>query len=89
MEYYDPYATSFKDEQGRSVHTVKYDPDAFSQYDCMVLITNHRSFSYHELAEMGVPIIDTRNAFAEIKSDNIHKLGTGIQHQDVKVLVGA
>ena len=89
VDYYDPYATSFQDEQGGSVHTVKYDPDAFAQYDCMVLVTNHRSFSYHELAEMGVPIIDTRNAFADIKSDNIHKLGTGIHHEDAKVLVGA
>jgi len=89
VDYYDPYATSFKDEQGHVVHTVKYDPEAFSQYDCMVLITNHRSFSYHELAETGVPIIDTRNAFADIHSDNIHKLGTGIRPKDVKVLVGA
>lgn len=89
VEYYDPYATSFKDEHGAVVNTVKYDPKAFAGYDCMVLITNHRSFSYHELAELGVPIIDTRNAFADIQSDNIHKLGTGIQSSKVKVLVGA
>jgi len=89
VEYYDPYATSFKDEHGNIVHSVKYDADAFAQYDCMVLITNHRSFSYHELAEMGVPIIDTRNAFVDIKADNIHRMGTGINHKEVKVLVGA
>ncbi|RXZ82077.1 nucleotide sugar dehydrogenase [Paenibacillaceae bacterium] len=89
VDYYDPYATSFKDEHDQIVHTIKYDADAFAQYDCMVLITNHRSFSYHELAEMGVPIIDTRNAFADIQSDNIHKLGTGINYTDAKVRVGA
>jgi len=89
VEYYDPYATTFKDEQGHIVQTVKYDPDVFSQYDCMVLITNHQSFNYDELAEMGVPIIDTRNAFANIESDNIHKLGTGINQKDAKVPVGA
>ncbi len=89
VDYYDPYATSFRDEQGLTVHTVEYDPEVFAQYDCMVLITNHRSFSYHELAEMGVPIIDTRNAFATIQSDHIHKLGTGMQPPHVKVAVGA
>lgn len=89
VDYYDPYATSFKDEHGSTVHTVQYDPEAFSQYDCMVLITNHRSFSCHELAELGVPIIDTRNAFADIQAEHIHKLGTGMQAAVVKVAVGA
>lgn len=89
VQFYDPYATSFKDAHGKNVHSVKYDSAAFAGYDCMVLITNHRSFSYHELAELGVPIIDTRNAFAGIKSDNIYKLGTGITKSDRKVYVGA
>lgn len=88
VDYYDPYATSFRDEQGNIVESVKYDAAAFAGYDCMVFITNHRSFSYHELAELDVPIIDTRNAFAEIKSDNIYKLGTGIKKKEVKVPVG-
>lgn len=88
VDYYDPYATSFRDEQGNIVESVQYDASAFAGYDCMVFITNHRSFSYHELAELGVPIIDTRNAFAGIKSDNIYKLGTGIKKTDVKVAVG-
>jgi len=88
VEYYDPYATSFRDEHGRTVHSVKYDAAAFAQYDCMVLITNHRCFSYHELAALGVPIIDTRNAFAGVTSDNIYKLGTGIKKSEVKVAVG-
>ncbi|WP_274362023.1 nucleotide sugar dehydrogenase [Paenibacillus thermotolerans] len=88
VDYYDPYATNFKDERGQTVHSVTYDTAAFSRYDCMVLITNHRCFSYHELAALGVPIIDTRNAFAEVQSDNIYKLGTGIKKAEVKVAVG-
>lgn len=87
VDYYDPYATSFRDEQNHIVYSVKYDPAAFAQYDCMVFITNHRCFSYHELAALGVPIIDTRNAFAGITSNNIYKLGTGIQKSQPKVAV--
>nr|WP_026074167.1 nucleotide sugar dehydrogenase [Brevibacillus massiliensis] len=91
VQFYDPHATSFRDAQGNVVHSVKYDRCAFASYDCMVLITNHRSFDYQELADLGVPIIDTRNAFADIKSDNIYKLGTGISKTErkVKVYVGA
>jgi len=88
VDYYDPYATSFRDEEGNLVPSVSYDASAFAQYDCMVLVTNHRSFSYHELAELSVPIIDTRNAFAEIKADHIYKLGSGIKQNEVKVAVG-
>ncbi|WP_134702672.1 nucleotide sugar dehydrogenase [Ammoniphilus sp. YIM 78166] len=87
VDYYDPYATSFRDAEGQIVQSVKYDPAVFARYDCMVFITNHRSFSYHELADLGVPIIDTRNAFAEIQSENIYKLGTGIKKTEVKVPV--
>ncbi|USG64377.1 nucleotide sugar dehydrogenase [Brevibacillus ruminantium] len=89
VQFYDPHATSFRDDQGNVVHSVKYDSSAFAGYDCMVLITNHHSFRYQELADLGVPIIDTRNAFADIKSDNIYKLGTGITKTDRKVIVGA
>jgi UDP-N-acetyl-D-glucosamine dehydrogenase len=88
VEYYDPYATSFQDERDNTVYSVKYDTAAFARYDCMVFITNHRCFSYHELAALGVPIIDTRNAFAGIQSDNIYKLGTGIKNSEAKLAVG-
>jgi len=85
VDYYDPYATSFRDEMGGTVKSVDYDLSAFAKYDCLVFITNHRSFRCQELADLGVPIIDTRNAFAEIKADNIYKLGTGIRKNKVKI----
>ncbi|GIQ70636.1 nucleotide sugar dehydrogenase [Xylanibacillus composti] len=88
VDYYDPYAGSFQDEQGSTVRSVDYDLSAFSQYDCMVLITNHRCFHIRELADLGVPIIDTRNAFADMQVDNVYKLGAGIQGREVKLAVG-
>jgi UDP-N-acetyl-D-glucosamine dehydrogenase len=87
VDYYDPYAATFRDEHHQLVYSVKYDPSSFAKYDCMVLITNHRCFNYHELAELGVPIIDTRNAFAGISMDNIYKLGTGIPNTEAKLAV--
>ncbi|MNG28961.1 hypothetical protein D3C84_1143120 [compost metagenome] len=70
------------------MHSVNYDLSAFAGYDCMVLITNHRVFNNRELAELDVPIIDTRNAFVDIQRDNIYKLGTGIRQQEVRLAVG-
>lgn len=87
VQYYDPYSSFFQDERGNKVHSVDYNLSAFVQYDCMVLITNHSSFNKEELAGLGVPIIDTRNAFADVQSGNIYKLGTGVKGRDVELAV--
>ncbi len=88
VDYYDPYARSFQDKQDGTVLSVDYDHAAFAQYDCMVLITNHQCFDNRELAGLGVPIIDTRNAFEATAFDNIYKLGAGIGGREVKLAVG-
>jgi UDP-N-acetyl-D-glucosamine dehydrogenase len=88
VEYYDPHAVSFLDKEGNTVQSVNYDLSAFAEYDSMVLITNHRCFNNRELADLGVPIIDTRNAFVDIQGDNIYRLGTGIRKREVKLAVG-
>ncbi|NQX62884.1 nucleotide sugar dehydrogenase [Paenibacillus qinlingensis] len=88
VDYYDPHAVSFLDKDGETVQSVNYDLSAFAEYDGMVLITNHRCFNNRELAELGVPIIDTRNAFVDIPGDNIYRLGTGIRKSEVRLAVG-
>lgn len=87
IDYYDPHATHFKNKAGKTVHTIDYDLPAFQTYDCMVLITNHQSFDYEQLADLNIPILDTRNAFKGIHRPNIHKLGYTEQEsvRDVEV----
>lgn len=90
VEYYDPYAVSFRDKHGETVHSVAYDPAQFKKYDCMVLITNHSGLDYGEIAAMGVPIIDTRNAFKNYTLPHIYKIGHSVQHveePDVALIV--
>lgn len=84
VDYYDPYAQSFINKQGHIVHSIDYDLEQIKTYDCMVLVTNHRSFDYQELANQGIGIIDTRNAFDGIHRPNIYKIGTSISIQPVK-----
>lgn len=87
VDYYDPYAVSFVSKEGQTVTSIDYDLEAFASYDCMVLITNHRCFNYQELADVGVAIIDTRNAFDGIQNPNIYKIGTAVAIRQEKEMV--
>ncbi|MGO0060096.1 nucleotide sugar dehydrogenase [Brevibacillus fluminis] len=84
VDFYDPYAQSFRDKHGNVIPSISYDLERMKTYDCMVLVTNHRCFHYQELADLGVGIIDTRNAFDGIRSPNIYKIGTPISIQQEK-----
>ena len=81
VEYYDPFATSFKDQEGETVRSVAYHLDKFRAYDCFVLVTDHDAFAYGELAALGVPIVDTRNALKEFDLPHIHRLGAPVEQQ--------
>jgi nucleotide sugar dehydrogenase len=78
VDYYDPYAKSFKDKNGDTVESIEFDLRKIATYDCMVVITNHRSVPYGELARLGVAIFDTRNSFHQYDMPHIYKLGTPI-----------
>ncbi|WP_334071744.1 MULTISPECIES: nucleotide sugar dehydrogenase [Paenibacillus] len=79
VEYYDPYATSFRDKHGISVPSVAYDLEKFKSYDCIVLVTNHSNLDYGAIANLGVPIVDTRNAFRDFRLPHIYKIGHSVQ----------
>ncbi|MCA0971405.1 nucleotide sugar dehydrogenase [Halobacillus litoralis] len=76
VDYYDPNAHSFIDDDEEVVQSIPYSREQLKKYDCMVLVTNHSDFNYDELADVGVPIVDTRNAFQHYDEEHIHKLGT-------------
>jgi len=76
VDYYDPYVGSFKDKRGDVVKSIPYDLQSMSKYDCMVTVTHHQLLPYKELADLGVPIFDTRNAFKTYDLPHIYKLGT-------------
>jgi UDP-N-acetyl-D-glucosamine dehydrogenase len=84
VDYYDPHAVTFKDKHGQEVKSVEYDIREWNKYDIMVLITNHSAFNYRELADLGVAILDTRNAFDGIHVPHLYKLGTSIAPVEAK-----
>ncbi len=81
VDYYDPFATSFRDQHDATVHSVPYNLEQFRTYDCFVLITDHDAFDYGELASLGVPIVDTRNALKAYDLPHIYKLGAPVEHK--------
>lgn len=78
VDYYDPYAASFREKSGGVVHSVAYDLDKFKTYDCIVLVTNHSNFDYEGIARLGVPIVDTRNAFRDYPLPHVYKIGHSV-----------
>lgn len=81
VDYYDPFATSFRDRNGDTVTSLPYRLEQFRAYDCFVLITDHAAFNYGELAGLGVPIVDTRNAMRAFDLPHIYKLGAPVEHR--------
>lgn len=89
VQYYDPYATSFRDKNGVTVNTIEYDLGKFRAYDCIVLVTNHSDLDYAAIANLEVPIVDTRNAFKQFNLPHVYKIGHSVQHvveKEVEVL---
>lgn len=84
VDYYDPYATSFREKSGSVVHSVSYELDKLKMYDCIVLVTNHSNLDYGAIAGLGVPIVDTRNAFRDYSLPHIYKIGHSVHPVNVE-----
>jgi len=69
VDYHDPYIPH--------IHQDDWDMDsvtdlnsALSSSDCVVIVTNHKSYNYSELLEKSKLIVDTRNALGKIGRGN-------------------
>lgn len=71
--YNDPYVPSIS-YKGLALESVALDEDALDRADCVLLVTNHRSYPYERIANQAKLIVDTRNAFAEYPGPHIHHL---------------
>jgi UDP-N-acetyl-D-glucosamine dehydrogenase len=70
FEIHDPYVTEFHHEKnGKTYTTVAM--GNLMKYDLIIVITDHSNVDYQKIADSGVAILDTRNAFKGIKASNI------------------
>jgi len=73
FEIHDPYVAEFHHEKNDKMYkTVSL--GNLNKYDLIVLITDHSIVDYQMIADSGVAILDSRNAFKNIQAKNIELL---------------
>jgi UDP-N-acetyl-D-glucosamine dehydrogenase len=66
VSYHDPYCPTVKIGE----HAMKSVPfEKLDSYDCVVVVTDHGSVDYKQVAAKAKVVIDTRNAMKSVKAD--------------------
>lgn len=78
VSYYDPFIPNIK-IKGSEINSKKeLNAELIQEFDVIVVTTDHSVFDYDMIAKNAKVVIDTRNAFKNVKNrDNIVLLGDG------------
>lgn len=63
--YHDPHVPELRLEDGQVMRSSPYSQELLAEADCVVILTNHASYNWAEIAHHSRVIVDTRNALAE------------------------
>jgi UDP-N-acetyl-D-glucosamine dehydrogenase len=77
VTYHDPYAPHLAARDwpgGTDLTSVTLDQDALVAADCVVILTDHRSFNIPEILKHARLLVDTRNA-VKVPAPNVFRLG--------------
>ncbi len=78
VAYHDPHAPVLhaRDWPGKTdMASVELTRERLAEYDCVVVLTNHRVFDYEMIVESARLIVDTRNALGADAGDHVFRLG--------------
>lgn len=70
VDYFDPYAKEFKIGD-MAMKSISYDPKILTNYDLVIILTDHSFYDYDEVAKKARLVIDTRNAIKSRKYKNV------------------
>jgi len=73
LSYSDPYIPTIR-EDGFALDSLPLQNGWLGNVDCVVILTNHAEFDYGAVAESARLVVDTRNALAGARGDNIVRL---------------
>ena len=74
VSYYDPYIPNIRNcACGQTLSSVK-DLNDLGKYDAVAVVTDHSDIDYKKVLEDSKVIVDSRNAFKNIKSDKIIRI---------------
>jgi UDP-N-acetyl-D-glucosamine dehydrogenase len=77
VSYADPYVPEVHGREwsgGRDLHAVDLTRGSIGQYDCVVIVTDHKAFDYDAIVQEADLIVDTRNAI-KTAHPNVFRLG--------------
>jgi UDP-N-acetyl-D-glucosamine dehydrogenase len=77
VSYADPYVPEVHGREwagGYDIKAVDMTRGSIRQYDCVVIVTDHKAFDYDALLDEADLIVDTRNAIKQ-PHPNVFKLG--------------
>ncbi|MBI2684765.1 MAG: nucleotide sugar dehydrogenase [Acidobacteria bacterium] len=72
VTYSDPYVTDLRHE-GQDLETMDAD-EGCRAADCVVIVTDHKDFSYADVLAQSKLVVDTRNALKGLQSEKIVRL---------------
>jgi UDP-N-acetyl-D-glucosamine dehydrogenase len=73
LSYTDPYIPAIR-EEALELDSLPLRNGSLAEVDCVVILTHHREFDYAEVARTAPLVVDTRNALAGLRGDNIVRL---------------
>ena len=77
IKYYDPYVQNLSYNHINLKSLKALDAVTIKSFDASVIVTDHSNIDFKIISENSSLVIDTRNVFHHIKSDNIIRLGQG------------
>jgi UDP-N-acetyl-D-glucosamine dehydrogenase len=73
LSYTDPWVPELRTD-GRALTSIELSKALADRPDCIVICTDHSTFTYDEVIKSGVVIVDTRNALKDRHDANIFRL---------------
>ena len=77
VAYSDPHVSRLPPHllDGLPLSSVELDPTMLEQFDCVVILTDHRAFDYELIVAHARSLVDTRNALGHRSEPGIVRLG--------------
>jgi UDP-N-acetyl-D-glucosamine dehydrogenase len=72
--YHDPYIPRISHDGARPIRSVPINNKKLAAYDCVVIVTDHSTIDYRQVANEARLIVDTRNALKGVKGKHIVRL---------------
>ena len=65
--YHDPHVPTIRLEHDETMQSVPYSVDLLNNADCVVIVTDHSTFDWQEVANHSSVIVDTRHVINELE----------------------